>query len=1269
MSEYPSTPSYPTGYGARDQTNPPYLPPAYPNQYMQADDGQQGQMSSHYDSSLSAYGYNRSIPSFSASAVAAGVPPLPIFQGWNQDSVPLPPYTTPNNGAQYSGYSNSAQHSTPYYQPPTQPAYQHQLPGGKPFEQGDVDEGEFEEPSSAAYNPSDAYGAPQYRENGGTGYVDTAQRAVYSKPKDYSPQQTAYPANNYNYQAGDSSQNRRQKSSSYSPHVSPATTERDRPRAENYNSYAPQNTVNIFNGTPQTQYSWSQNAAGPSLGTKSQTNGHHTSPNFNDSQPPKTPPHHAPVQTASTLSVRSVAESRKKAQGAILNLWPYDVRYQNYIDEGFSKEVVESLFDELKMSRNSAKSANDGAISASTSTEAGNTQPAGKENLSGSTKSIAHTELAGKPTEMSGLQRDRVSLSSLGSTTPAVNSNGSHVSPSTNTVAAPTKPAVMTEKQKTLQSKMEALRKSREERAQKAAAKGVNKPASAGIETSNPQAEQSKSSSAETSHSPQASPSVSIAQPEIDNKPPTTSSAPAPVNLQHQTSIIPGLFLSSGSGTASSNTTPAMLPSNHNNVRKRPVAADFDEAAPASAPFKRPFGHSRADNRLVITVSDDEADSSDEDVAMELESQATQDSPVQLARKMSDHRSTSFQNLPPLSSFPARKVYTPPPNSSATNTPPRQAAPNTAGRLTHVQTEMEKLKKEIAMREARRRAKQASNGSGSRTPQVSEDNGATATPSTASIASKVESSVKMQEMIETATSNAAVDQQRLAEAQAAEVEKAVELKKSQDEQKRLRREKLAADIPRVDAEVQQNQSRLEQLRAEMAKIEASVQKSLDDKRLLAEEMERLGQEAEEQLQAQKEKLNALTINGSTTSDGPSRPTSSNLDSERNEPSEIGLPSATPTAAFDQLHTPASPASGAQTALVNDNIPSIDVAKAIEVNGTNLVLDDHNTVGSPVEPSSQTLTDGKDQEVVRETPSTDQALEAALQEAVRAEVDSHGQQEDDMDIEDFYAPDASQLAPQTPSHVHEEARSPEYSPALDRTVPDVPQNESDDYEPPEATPPLDEQPAPESPPFSPAPPEIVSDVADDDNLDIDMPEFEPAPAGNDVEEGRSVENLPCTNGSLPKVVENSPKAVNKLDSFTPYESPLKNFRAYRFHPNFKQDVSGGLRSKTYSHKIDSMNEFCRFELAGGICNDPTCDSQHFRDIDVADDAVLTALGSPDDFKGEQRDRFCAGLRGVLLDLRVRKIRDFEVIASEIIAHRANFLGDKSKVLATLEGTTI
>ena len=56
-----------------------------------------------------------------------------------------------------------------------------------------------------------------------------------------------------------------------------------------------------------------------------------------------------------------------------------------------------------------------------------------------------------------------------------------------------------------------------------------------------------------------------------------------------------------------------------------------------------------------------------------------------------------------------------------------------------------------------------------------------------------------------------------------------------------------------------------------------------------------------------------------------------------------------------------------------------------------------------------------------------------------------------------------------------------------------------------------------------------------------------------------------------------------------------FKAFRFHPDFKQEVSGGLKSVTYSHKIDPNLEFCRYELAGGVCNDNSCEFQHFKDI--------------------------------------------------------------------------
>jgi hypothetical protein len=64
-------------------------------------------------------------------------------------------------------------------------------------------------------------------------------------------------------------------------------------------------------------------------------------------------------------------------------------------------------------------------------------------------------------------------------------------------------------------------------------------------------------------------------------------------------------------------------------------------------------------------------------------------------------------------------------------------------------------------------------------------------------------------------------------------------------------------------------------------------------------------------------------------------------------------------------------------------------------------------------------------------------------------------------------------------------------------------------------------------------------------------------------------------------------------FVPYESPLRKFKSYRYHPEYSKDVSGGFRSMTYSHQIDPEKPICRFEAAGGTCNDDECNNQHFR----------------------------------------------------------------------------
>ncbi|KAH7634322.1 hypothetical protein B0T09DRAFT_316244 [Sordaria sp. MPI-SDFR-AT-0083] len=142
---------------------------------------------------------------------------------------------------------------------------------------------------------------------------------------------------------------------------------------------------------------------------------------------------------------------------------------------------------------------------------------------------------------------------------------------------------------------------------------------------------------------------------------------------------------------------------------------------------------------------------------------------------------------------------------------------------------------------------------------------------------------------------------------------------------------------------------------------------------------------------------------------------------------------------------------------------------------------------------------------------------------------------------------------------------------------------------------------------------------------------------------------------------------KTGSFRPYESPLRCFHAYRFHPSYRDTVPGGLRSLTYSNRINPSIPLCPSEIAGEQC-DETCEFQHIKSIVAPDDAILLELGKADEFEGEQKTRFIDGLRKLLQEFRAKKVRDFDAIARGIIEYRARFLGDRSKVLP-LEGVTL
>lgn len=68
-------------------------------------------------------------------------------------------------------------------------------------------------------------------------------------------------------------------------------------------------------------------------------------------------------------------------------------------------------------------------------------------------------------------------------------------------------------------------------------------------------------------------------------------------------------------------------------------------------------------------------------------------------------------------------------------------------------------------------------------------------------------------------------------------------------------------------------------------------------------------------------------------------------------------------------------------------------------------------------------------------------------------------------------------------------------------------------------------------------------------------------------------------------------------FVPYESPLRQFKSYRYHPNYAQDVPSGFLSMTFSHQIDPDQPVCPTEAEGVACTDPDCLYQHFQGMNI------------------------------------------------------------------------
>ncbi|KAJ5470322.1 hypothetical protein N7530_007679 [Penicillium desertorum] len=225
-------------------------------------------------------------------------------------------------------------------------------------------------------------------------------------------------------------------------------------------------------------------------------------------------------------------------------------------------------------------------------------------------------------------------------------------------------------------------------------------------------------------------------------------------------------------------------------------------------------------------------------------------------------------------------------------------------------------------------------------------------------------------------------------------------------------------------------------------------------------------------------------------------------------------------------------------------------------------------------------------------------------------------------------------------------------------------ESDGYEPPEPDAEAQSEGSSYSPPpFSPALSGLVENTA------VSAPSCDLAQADGELTSTPQVsEPLPRSDLQIGAPGTEASPTISE-QRFTPYTSPLRTFKAYRYHPRYIEDVPSGYRSLTYSHNIDSMKYMCPYELAGGVCNDRSCEFQHLRDMTLSepltltDDKILVQLGAAQESQTEEeKTKYVAGLKEIINNLRRDKVKDFNTVASEIAAYRRRFLQDPSRVLS-------
>ncbi|KAG2414413.1 hypothetical protein HFD88_003604 [Aspergillus terreus] len=964
-------------------------------------------------------------------------------------------------------------------------------------------------------------------------------------------------------------------------------------------------------------------------------------------------------------STKSPTQLRVQAQGALLSLAPHNIRYHELVGEGINPAVLKRLYDEIGIKIASPQpdaSAAPGSTHLLNSTTGSatpidatketklssdvNTQPDGmtlNETQSRSaqdepTKPMERKEViarmlaakAAKSTVVPGVSTAESAVQ-MPAEQPATLDLKKGATASSSEESAKEKETRVKEKNRAktelARQRIEQLRKQGLMRAQQKA------------QTDPVASDKAESSATATEASAMGSGSAVVIQHPLPERPPAPET--------QASARIPGLFMMEAGQLPSQESfvTPVQglevdsTPQPRVHQRKRPRASDFDEPIPIpKRSLSNGANYAAAEERLVIDISDDELYDDDND-SMDIDN-SPESNPQDAASSHAENSVRPFTTpYPPQRSMTSS---TPLYSSSAT---PHYSRNNDPEDLRRRDLEIQAMHRRIAELEQRKKAKLAA----SRTQSPRAADSSASTPGTTSMDVEIADAPSLPQTSNSIPSTASPNESaRLFSLKPDELENM--------KAKLLRKEEIESGIPALDAEIQKFESKLTELKGEEGLVLLEISKGKEGRQQLLQELNDLNLELNGlTLREVEEELQRVKVDGrpQVTEEVPVG--QQDMLRVHDGPKIQGSEPDTSTQATLDIKPPSTNAPAPTVSPSADNDADGEADSSSDVSTTSSESEgsamdessDSDSSSNSGDSDSSSDSDGSEEErIPSPRPSAPEGLHES-QATAQASLDEPAT-EHPLPERPPFTDIVNEANVVSNSHEHDVGKT------QDQTTADE-SSDSEAYEPPEPEATASSADSDYTPPSNPPSPGPV------DAMDISQSSTDQSQNVGELLTGKEQEGE-SRDAPQNGLLENPPVQESLQHKFSPYVSPLKNFNAYRYHPNYTSEVTDGYRSLTYSHNIDAMKYLCPYESAGGVCNDKSCEFQHFRDMTLSDDKILVQMGSlREGSTPEEKDHYVAGLKEMVNDLRRDKVKDFNTVAAEIAAYRRRYLQDPSRIL--------